>query len=232
VVQNSRSLGHTDECGSLHAQMSAQRLDIRGIVNQGGRSRGQSVSTPVESDQPEGPRERADLRLPHVQIESPAVDQQDRRTRTLIAVSQPGVGHFQETIDWAQVKATGIQCVMIKATQGLSKDSHWEINRDRARQQGLLVIPYAFVTSVDPAEQAKFFVQTAGLAAGMPAALDWEGDNAPGVDVVERRARVGQRPVDGLAHQAVHRDVLALGDVLGLPGPEDGGQVLLSCACH
>src|SRR5437016_5913800 len=96
------------------------------------------------------------------------------------------VSHFQETIDWAQVKATGIQCVMIKATQGLSKDSHWEINRDRARQQGLLVIPYAFVTSVDPAEQAKFFVQTAGLAAGMPAALDWEGNDAPAADTVER----------------------------------------------
>jgi lysozyme len=96
------------------------------------------------------------------------------------------VSHHQGNIDWAQVKATGIQCVMIKATQGLSKDDRWEINRDGARQQGLVVIPYAFVTSVDPAEQAAFFVQTAGLAAGMPAALDWEGDNAPDADTVER----------------------------------------------
>jgi lysozyme len=97
------------------------------------------------------------------------------------------VSHHQGNIDWAEIKATGIQCVMIKATQGLTKDSRWEINRDGARQQGLLVIPYCFLTAaVTPGEQANFFIQTAGLAAGMPAAVDWEGDDAPGADVVER----------------------------------------------
>ena len=97
------------------------------------------------------------------------------------------VSHWQgDHIDWAQVQATGIQCVMIKATQGLSKDNRWEINRDGARQQGLLVIPYAFVTDDDPVAQAQFFVQTAGLSAGKPAAIDWEGDSAPAADVVER----------------------------------------------
>jgi lysozyme len=97
------------------------------------------------------------------------------------------VSHWQgDNIDWAQVKATGVQCVMIKATQGLSKDNRWETNRDGARQQGLLVIPYAFVTDDDPVEQAWFFIQTAGLAAGIPAAIDWEGANAPAADVVER----------------------------------------------
>src|ERR1700730_6606281 len=95
------------------------------------------------------------------------------------------VSHFQGTIDWAQVKAMGIQCVMIKATQGLSQDRNWEINRDGARKQGLLVIPYAFVTDDDPVEQAQFFVQTARLGAGVPAALDWEGKNAPDADTVE-----------------------------------------------
>jgi GH25 family lysozyme M1 (1,4-beta-N-acetylmuramidase) len=90
------------------------------------------------------------------------------------------------TINWAQVKATGIRCVMIKATQGLSKDKRWDANRAGARQQGLLVIPYAFVTDDDPVEQAQFFVQTTGLVAGMPAALDWEGNNAPAAEVVER----------------------------------------------
>ena len=46
-----------------------------------------------------------------------------------------------------------------------------------------------------------------------------------GVDVVERRTRVFECLVDGLAHQAVHRDVLALGDVLGLPGPENRSEL-------
>jgi lysozyme len=97
------------------------------------------------------------------------------------------VSHFQGTIDWAQVKATGIQCVMIKATQGFSKDSRWEINRDGAKQQGLLVIPYTFLSaSVSAAEQALFFIQSAGLAPGMPGALDWEGNNAPGAALVEQ----------------------------------------------
>jgi lysozyme len=97
------------------------------------------------------------------------------------------VSHHQGNIDWAAINETGIQCVMIKATQGLTADSRWEINRDGALRHGLLVVPYTFVTlAVSAAEQAEFFIQTAGLAAGMPAALDWEGDNAPGADFVER----------------------------------------------
>src|SRR5438045_9333243 len=102
------------------------------------------------------------------------------------------VSHFQETIDWAKVKATGIQCVMIKATQGLTKDSLWEVNRDGAKAQGLLVIPYAFLTkAAGAAEQAQFFVETAGLTAGMPAALGGEGANAPGAALVEQVGRAG-----------------------------------------
>src|SRR5262249_62287355 len=90
------------------------------------------------------------------------------------------VSHHNGNIDWVAVKQTGIQCVMSKATQGLTKDSRWEINRDGAKAQGLLVIPYAFLTAaVSAAAQADFFVRTAGLAAGMPAALDWEGEGAP-----------------------------------------------------
>ena len=47
-----------------------------------------------------------------------------------------------------------------------------------------------------------------------------------GVDVVERRPGIGERPVDRLAHEAVHRHVMALGDVLGLPGSQHRGQIL------
>jgi lysozyme len=97
------------------------------------------------------------------------------------------VSHHQGNIDWAAVKETGIECVMIKATQGLTKDSRWETNRDGARGQGLLVIPYTFLTTAaTAAEQADFLIRTAGLAAGMPAALDWEGDNAPRAAFVEQ----------------------------------------------
>ena len=46
-----------------------------------------------------------------------------------------------------------------------------------------------------------------------------------GVDVVERRTGIGQRLVDGLAHQAVHRHVLPLGDVLRLPGAQHRSEL-------
>src|SRR5204863_225662 len=67
------------------------------------------------------------------------------------------VSHHQGNIDWAAVKETGIECVMIKATQGLTQDSRWETNRDGASGQGLLVIPYTFLTTAaTAAEQAEF----------------------------------------------------------------------------
>ena len=45
------------------------------------------------------------------------------------------------------------------------------------------------------------------------------------VDVIHGRPGVGQRLVDGLANQAVHRDVLALGDVLRLAGAEHRSEL-------
>jgi hypothetical protein len=54
----------------------------------------------------------------------------------------------------------------------------------------------------------------------------WRLADDHGVDVVERGSRVGQRTIDGLAHKAVHRHVLALGDVLGLAGAQHCGELL------
>ena len=111
------------------------------------------------------------------------------------------VSHHNGDIDWTRVKNAGKQVVMIKASQGKSKDSRWDVNRQRAQQQGLLMIPYAFLTADDdPVEQADFFIQTAGLATGMPAAIDWEGDTAPEAADVET---IGKRVA-----QAINRDPL------------------------
>ena len=46
------------------------------------------------------------------------------------------------------------------------------------------------------------------------------------VDVVERQLGVGQRAVDGLAQEPGHRDVTALGAVVGLADTDDGSQGL------
>jgi hypothetical protein len=48
----------------------------------------------------------------------------------------------------------------------------------------------------------------------------WRLADDYGVDVVECRTGVGQGLVDRLTHQAVHRHVLPLGDVLRLPGAQ------------
>ena len=45
------------------------------------------------------------------------------------------------------------------------------------------------------------------------------------IDVVEGGSAVGQRSVDRLAHESVHRDVGPFSDVLGLPGAENRSQV-------
>lgn len=103
------------------------------------------------------------------------------------------VSHHQGNIQWDRVKNAGKLVAMIKATQGMSKDSRWDTNRQAAQQQSLLVIPYAFLTSDDdPVEQADFFIQTAGLGPNMPAALDW-GGAAPPAPMTSRRSVEGSR---------------------------------------
>jgi GH25 family lysozyme M1 (1,4-beta-N-acetylmuramidase) len=94
------------------------------------------------------------------------------------------VSHFQEEIDWAAVKNASKKVAMIKATQGTETDDFWQANQAGAKAAGLIIIPYTFITHDDAATQIQNFAATTGLAAGMPAALDWEGNGAPHADVV------------------------------------------------
>jgi lysozyme len=85
------------------------------------------------------------------------------------------VSDAQGAIDWPAVAATGISLAMIKASEGATFVARrWEANRDGARAAGIRIIPYHFVTNTEPQAQAAHFEAVAGLAAGMPYALDWE----------------------------------------------------------
>lgn len=85
------------------------------------------------------------------------------------------VSHHNGAIDWPAVAGAGIAFAFIKATQGTGfVDPAFERNRRSAADVGLLVIPYHFLDTADPDDQADHFLDATGLAAGQPAMIDWE----------------------------------------------------------
>jgi lysozyme len=121
------------------------------------------------------------------------------------------VSHWQGAqIDWARVKGAGKLVAMIKATQGAGTDADWAINRQGALANGIVVIPYMFTTQDDVKLQCDTFVKATGLLAGMPFAVDWEGNAAPPAAKVE---------AIGLALKAI-----ANRDPLGYWGPNPPGN--------
>ena len=94
------------------------------------------------------------------------------------------VSHWQGVIDWAKVKASGIQFAIIKAggsDAGLYKDSKFEKNYAAAKAVGMPVGCYYFVgkqchTAEKGKEEAKHFLSLiAGKQFEYPVSLDLEG---------------------------------------------------------
>lgn len=89
------------------------------------------------------------------------------------------VSHYEGNIDYAKVKASGIQVVYIKATEGTSfKDSTLNKNYQNAKANGLKVGFYHFFRASNEEnarQQARFFVDTInGLDYDCRLALDLE----------------------------------------------------------
>lgn len=118
------------------------------------------------------------------------------------------MSHYDGTIDWAKVKASGIDFAFMKATEGTTfVDPQLATNWKDAGAAGVIRGAYHFLRpAVDATAQADFFVATAGApAAGdLPLALDLEvTDNLSGAAVataaqtfVERvQAKTGRVPV-------------------------------------
>ncbi len=84
----------------------------------------------------------------------------------------------QGTIDWSQVKSSGRQFAIIKATQGnYYTSSDFAAQRSGAKAAGLLVSPYHFFDpTVDGTAQAQYFLSVVGtLGPGdLPPMLDIE----------------------------------------------------------
>ena len=118
------------------------------------------------------------------------------------------VSDAQPAIDWGKVAAAGVKLAMVKASEGATfKARCCEAHFAGARAAGIRVVPYHFMTDADPGHQAANFEYAAGLAPGMPYALDWEKRvlrdgtditaSAQQVDAVGRllAAKAGRNPI-------------------------------------
>ena len=100
------------------------------------------------------------------------------------------VSEFQENIDWEQVKAAGVEFVMIRVgfrgygNGAILRDSWADVHYAGAKAAGLKVGAYFFsqaITAEEAVEEARFLLRAVGSwELEMPLVFDWEyiGSNA------------------------------------------------------
>ncbi|HEX5453610.1 MAG TPA: glycoside hydrolase family 25 protein [Stellaceae bacterium] len=87
------------------------------------------------------------------------------------------VSHHNGAIDWPAVAAADITLVFVKATQGAGfVDPAFARNRRGAADAGILVVPYHFLDTADPDDQADNFLDATGIGARGVAMIDWESE--------------------------------------------------------
>lgn len=100
------------------------------------------------------------------------------------------VSNWQGTIDFSQVKNSGVQVVYMKATEGnYYTDTSLNINYTGAKGNSLLVGFYHFFrANIDPKEQAKYFINSiSGKTSDCRLALDIETTQGYGPDELTSR---------------------------------------------
>jgi lysozyme len=98
------------------------------------------------------------------------------------------VSHFQNDVNWDEVKQSGITYAYSKATQGMTDvDPRYQANRAGTQAAGLYHGSYHFfVAGDDPVKQAQLYIKTVGKPEDrpMPPVLDLEqGGMKPGIQV-------------------------------------------------
>src|SRR4030042_5585010 len=91
------------------------------------------------------------------------------------------VSHWQNDIDWAEVKRSGVRFAFIKATEFPDKrttlfvDNKFKVNSEGAQATGIHWSAYHFFrTHIDPILQAKVFCETVGEFSSLPPVMDLE----------------------------------------------------------
>lgn len=113
------------------------------------------------------------------------------------------LSHWNGAVDFAKVKAAGIQGVINKASQGTSfVDKTYAKRRKYALANGLLFGAYHFATNDDVKKQVAHFLKTAAPDANTLLAIDWEpnGKKTMSLEQAKEFCRLvyeatGQRPV-------------------------------------
>jgi lysozyme len=76
------------------------------------------------------------------------------------------ISNYQGTVNFAKVKASGVEIVYIKATEGLTVDNAcFDAQYDGAKKAGLLVGAYHFLRDNNPIEEAEHFLS---VVTGLP----------------------------------------------------------------
>lgn len=90
------------------------------------------------------------------------------------------LSHWQGAPDFAAIRASGREFVVLKATDGTGTvDPRFAANRRQAHAAGLVVGLYHYAQAGDPAAEADWFVRTAAPAEGEFVCLDWEVAGEP-----------------------------------------------------
>src|SRR5207247_11412989 len=84
------ALRHAEQRHTGEPEMTAQRREVERIVPGRGHPARLPMTSAIETHQAEGAAERVDLRVPHGEIERPAVHEHDRRTLSLVTIAQAG----------------------------------------------------------------------------------------------------------------------------------------------
>jgi len=104
------------------------------------------------------------------------------------------ISHHNGDVDLKRAKADGIVGVIQKATQGLTNvDPTYEVNRQKALDEGLLWGAYHFGTGGDGLKQTEHFLDIVGPDPGVLLVLDFEPNPmGPSMSLDEARAFINQ----------------------------------------
>lgn len=118
------------------------------------------------------------------------------------------VSNWQGYIDYAEVRNSGIEIVYIKASQGTNiKDAYFDINYENAKENGLRVGFYHFLTATnteEAVEEANFFASViSGKTPDCKLVLDYETFGGVGREEINLIARTFMEQVETLTKKQI-----------------------------
>ncbi|KAL7581438.1 hypothetical protein ACA910_022019 [Epithemia clementina (nom. ined.)] len=135
------------------------------------------------------------------------------------------ISHFQTQVDFHRLKASGIQAVISKCTEGYGyTDPTYKVRRKKALAAGLLWGAYHFGTGTAVHLQVNYFLDVCVVDANTLLVLDWE-ENPSGTQMTLSQAR---EFVQGVKDRTKRWPVLYGGRLLRESMQQSGGDTILN----